>query len=357
MVAAARAREAGFGAARAHHRLRPAPPGRARGGARGSPRALGAERHIVLPLDLRAFGGSALTDDIDVPKGGVERRRIPVTYVPARNTIFLSLALGWAEAAGARDLFIGVNALDYSGYPDCRPDFIAAFEHLATLATKAGRRRRALHRSTRRSMHMTKADIAARGGAARPRRRHELVLLRSGAGRPALRPLRQLPAARARASRKPACPIRRRYAAHGHELRRQGDVPDPAGGGHAGRPPRRLPALRRLQPLDRAASRTARPRLHFCDTDFVGTDGVNGGRYEAGGAGREGERACGGSGERPLVVVTGGEPMLQLDAPLIDALHAGGFEIAVETNGTLPAPAGIDWICVSPKAGTEVVQR
>ncbi|MDT9599848.1 7-cyano-7-deazaguanine synthase QueC [Sphingosinicella rhizophila] len=99
--------------------------------------ALGVERHVVIPLDLRAFGGSALTDDIDVPKDGLGED-IPVTYVPARNTIFLSLALGWAEAAGARDMFIGVNALDYSGYPDCRPDFIAAFERLAGLATKAG---------------------------------------------------------------------------------------------------------------------------------------------------------------------------------------------------------------------------
>ncbi|MEO5868194.1 MAG: 7-cyano-7-deazaguanine synthase QueC [Sphingomonas sp.] len=119
--------------------------------------ALGAERHIVLQLDLSAFGGSALTADIDVPKGGVVPG-IPVTYVPARNTIFLSLALGWAEAAGARDLYIGVNALDYSGYPDCRPEFIAEFEALAELATKAGvegtpfRIRAPLQ-------HMTKADI------------------------------------------------------------------------------------------------------------------------------------------------------------------------------------------------------
>jgi 7-cyano-7-deazaguanine synthase len=100
-------------------------------------RALGAERHIVLPIDLTGFGGSALTADIAVPKTGVEPG-IPVTYVPARNTIFLSVALGWAEAAGARDLFIGVNALDYSGYPDCRPEFIAAFEAMANAATKAG---------------------------------------------------------------------------------------------------------------------------------------------------------------------------------------------------------------------------
>jgi 7-carboxy-7-deazaguanine synthase (Cx14CxxC type) len=97
----------------------------------------------------------------------------------------------------------------------------------------------------------------------------------------------------------------------------------------------------------------------FCDTDFVGTDGVNGGRYDAA-ALADGARALWGepgSGPAPLVVVTGGEPMLQLDSPLLDALHDRGFEVAVETNGTLPAPAGLDWICVSPKAGTEVVQR
>ncbi len=98
---------------------------------------LGAERHVVLPLDLRQFGGSALTDDIAVPKTGVAPG-IPVTYVPARNLIFLSLTLGWAEALEARDIFIGVNALDYSGYPDCRPEFIAGFAALAELATKAG---------------------------------------------------------------------------------------------------------------------------------------------------------------------------------------------------------------------------
>ena len=97
-------------------------------------------------------------------------------------------------------------------------------------------------------------------------------------------------------------------------------------------------------------------QCRFCDTDFVGTDGENGGRYEAG-ALAERAAALWGRGARPLVVVTGGEPTLQLDAPLIDALHAAGFEIAIETNGTLPAPAGLDWICVSPKAGTEIVQR
>ena len=99
--------------------------------------ALLADKHIILPIDLTAFGGSSLTSDAPVPKDGVEAG-IPSTYVPARNTVFLSLALAWAEASGARDLFVGVNAVDYSGYPDCRPDFIAAFEALANQATKAG---------------------------------------------------------------------------------------------------------------------------------------------------------------------------------------------------------------------------
>jgi 7-cyano-7-deazaguanine synthase len=117
-----------------------------------------ADRHVVLPLDLRAFGGSALTSDIAVPKDGVDHG-IPVTYVPARNTIFLSLSLGLAEASGARDIFIGVNALDYSGYPDCRPDFVAEFEQLANVATKAGveGEKFTIHAPL---LHMTKADIA-----------------------------------------------------------------------------------------------------------------------------------------------------------------------------------------------------
>ena len=117
-----------------------------------------ADRHIILPLDLRAFGGSALTSDADVPKDGVQPG-IPITYVPARNLVFLSLALAWAEAEGVRDLFIGVNALDYSGYPDCRPEFITGFERLARVATKAGSEGEAI------TIHaplqeMTKAEIA-----------------------------------------------------------------------------------------------------------------------------------------------------------------------------------------------------
>ena len=156
MVAAARAREAGFAVLalsidyNQRHRVELAAAHRVA-------QAMGAVRHIVLPIDLSVFGGSALTADIAVPKSGVGTD-IPVTYVPARNTIFLSLALGWAEAAGARDLFIGVNALDYSGYPDCRPEFIAAFEEMAALATKAGVEGQGL-RIHAPLQHMTKADI------------------------------------------------------------------------------------------------------------------------------------------------------------------------------------------------------
>lgn len=103
--------------------------------------SIGVAEHRVVAIDLRAFGGSALTDDIPVPKGRATaemQHGIPITYVPARNTIFLAFALAWAEVLGANDIYLGVNALDYSGYPDCRPEYIAAFEKMASLATKAG---------------------------------------------------------------------------------------------------------------------------------------------------------------------------------------------------------------------------
>lgn len=128
--------------------------------------SLGVAQHRVATIDLRVFGGSALTDDIDVPKGrnsAEMEHGIPVTYVPARNTIFLSFALAWAEVLGASDVFIGVNALDYSGYPDCRPEFIHAFESMANLATKAGvegRQKLEIHAPL---MQMTKAQIIKRG--------------------------------------------------------------------------------------------------------------------------------------------------------------------------------------------------
>jgi 7-cyano-7-deazaguanine synthase len=134
--------------------------------ARRVARALGVADHRVAEIDLRAFGGSALTDDIAVPKGRAAEEigaGVPVTYVPARNTIFLSFALAWAEVLGTGDIFIGVNALDYSGYVDCRPEFVEAFERLANLATKA-----AVEGAVRVRIHaplvaLTKAEIIARG--------------------------------------------------------------------------------------------------------------------------------------------------------------------------------------------------
>ena len=130
--------------------------------------ALGAAEHRVVRVDLRAFGGSALTADIEVPKGRGRQEMgqgIPVTYVPARNTIFLAFALAWAEVLEASDIFIGVNAIDYSGYPDCRPEFIQAFERMANLATKAGvegRTRTKIHTPL---VHLSKAEIIRLGAS------------------------------------------------------------------------------------------------------------------------------------------------------------------------------------------------
>ncbi len=128
--------------------------------------AIGAVEHRIAAIDLRVFGGSALTAEIDVPKGRATDEMshgIPVTYVPARNTIFLSFALAWAEVLGASDIFIGVNALDYSGYPDCRPEFIAAYETMANLATKAGVGGRQPLKIHTPLIAMTKAQIIAKG--------------------------------------------------------------------------------------------------------------------------------------------------------------------------------------------------
>src|SRR5437588_9962035 len=131
--------------------------------ARAVARSLGVARHLELAVDLRAIGGSALTSAADVPRDrDLAATDIPATYVPARNTIFLSLALGWAEVLDARDLVIGVNALDYSGYPDCRPEFIAAFESLGTLATRAGIEGARFNVHTP-LIHLTKAEIIRRG--------------------------------------------------------------------------------------------------------------------------------------------------------------------------------------------------
>jgi 7-cyano-7-deazaguanine synthase len=123
----------------------------------------GAERHVIVDIDLQQIGGSALTADIDVPKDRELDEQIPVTYVPARNTIFLSYALGWAEVLNVFDIYIGVNALDYSGYPDCRPEFISAFETMANLATKAAVDGKGKYRIHTPLLHLTKGEIIQKG--------------------------------------------------------------------------------------------------------------------------------------------------------------------------------------------------
>jgi 7-cyano-7-deazaguanine synthase len=158
MVAAGLAREAGYGVIALtidygqRHRVELE-------ASRAVAAHVGVARHIILPMDLSVFGGSALTADIPVPKGGVAEHGIPATYVPARNIIFLSLTLGLAEAVGAHRVYIGVNSLDYSGYPDCRPEFIAAFQTMAALGTKAGVDGHPVQ-IVAPLQHMTKADIA-----------------------------------------------------------------------------------------------------------------------------------------------------------------------------------------------------
>ena len=134
--------------------------------ARKVAKAFGAQEHLVINIDLKKIGGSALTDDIDVPKTGTEASRaegIPVTYVPARNTIFLAYALAWAEVLQSSDIFLGVNAIDYSGYPDCRPEYIEAFERMANLATKAALQGITQTKIRTPLIHMTKAQIIQKG--------------------------------------------------------------------------------------------------------------------------------------------------------------------------------------------------
>ena len=176
--------------------------------------ALGVSRHVVVDIDLRVFGGSALTDDVAVPKDRPPEAigaDIPVTYVPARNTIFLSFALAWAEVLEAGDIFIGVNALDYSGYPDCRPEYVEAYERMANLATKAGVAGRTRLTIRTPLIQMTKAEIVragvALGGALRASRRRATT---AGSRRATVRTLRRLrspsPGVARRATRGPVLP-------------------------------------------------------------------------------------------------------------------------------------------------------
>ena len=164
---------------------------------------LGAHEHRVMGVDLAGIGGSALTDaTVAIPESPSEG--IPVTYVPARNTLLLSLALGWAEVIGAVDIFVGVNAVDYSGYPDCRPEFLAAFEKLAQLATKAGIEGAPARNPRTLGSSLQSGDHPSRNGFG-SRLRHDGILLSSGRGRSCLRKMRFLPLARGRLRRR-RCP-------------------------------------------------------------------------------------------------------------------------------------------------------
>ena len=299
---------------------------------------LGAERHIVLPLDLSRFGGSALTDDIAVPKGGLGRTtsRSP-TSPRATPSSSRSAWAGPRRRARATSSSASTRSI-IRAIPIAGPTSSRAFEAMANLATKAGveGERFRVHTPL---IAMTKADIvreAARLGldAGMSWSCYDPAPDRQHCG------LCDSCRLRAKGFAEAGLPDPTRYAASAMSyavkeifLTLQGE------GMQAGR---RAVFLRFAgcnlwtgREEDRAEA-----QCNFCDTDFVGMDGENGGRYEAGGARRQGRARCGARRSGRLVVITGGEPMLQLDAALIDALHARGFEIAVESNGTLPAPAG-----------------
>ena len=242
--------------------------------------------HVVAEIDLRVFGGSALTADIAVPKGrsqGEIGAGIPITYVPARNTIFLSFALAWAEMLGASDIFIGVNALDYSGYPDCRPEYIEAFERMANLATKAGvegTQRLTIHTPL---IELTKAGSSAAGSRSASTTRPRTSCYDPDARGPRLRRVRRLPAAAAGLRGGRASPIPRAYqpdaavAAMTYTVKEifytlQGE------GANAGRPA----VFCRFAGCNLWTGREedrATAVCTFCDTDFVGTDGPGGGKF------------------------------------------------------------------------------
>lgn len=342
----------------------------------------GAAEHRVATIDLGLFGGSALTDRaLEVPRDRAEDEvggDVPITYVPARNTIFLAHALAYAEVIGAHDIFIGVNSLDYSGYPDCRPEFVDAFERLANLATRAATEEGARLRIRTPLLHLTKARIIQRGmelgvdyalttscydptdgGLACGRCDACQLRLRgfAAAGLTDPAPYTYRDGGDARdAGSAPAAPTdadssarARSYTVKEIFYTLQGE------GANAGRPA----VFCRFSGCNLWTGREedrATATCTFCDTDFVGI-GPDGGRFAdaASLADAVAARWPAAAGGRPLVVCTGGEPLLQLDAAAVEALHARGFEVAVETNGTRPAPPGLDWICVSPKAGAPLI--
>ena len=305
-------------------------------------------------LDIASFGRvaeSALTADRAIE---ADARGLPTTFVPGRNLVFFVYAAALADRRGAHALVGGMCETDFSGYPDCRPRH--AGRHGAGAA--AGHGAPLPHRDAADAAHQGR-DLGAgaparrrRPGGADPDGDAHLLPRRPNAP-PLGRRLRRLPRLRAARPRMGRLAARGRasvtYAAKELFLTLQGE------GGQAGRAAVFLRFagcnLWSGREQDRAAAACT-----FCDTDFVGVDGPGGGRFASPDALADAAAALWrGEGSR-LVVCTGGEPLLQLDPPLIVALHARGFEVAVETNGTLPAPPGLDWICVSPKGAQPVVQ-
>ena len=336
------------------------------GRASGSPRRPASRAHVVADIDLRMFGGSALTDDIDVPKAALATPRwptgIPVTYVPARNTIFLSFALAWAEALGASDIFIGVNALDYSGYPDCRPEYIEAFERMANLATKAG-----VEGTQRLKIH-TPLIAPDQGGdhPARARARRRLRPHASVATTPTQQGracgtcdscLLRLQGLRGGGHRR-IPPRYQQDAAVAMTLHGQGDLLHAAGRGRQRRAARRCSAASPAATSGRAARRTApraictvlrhRLRRHRRRRRRQVPHRRGARRRRRGAVAGANGRGAAASWSAPAA-----SRSCSSTRPLIDASTTRGFEVAVETNGTLEPPDGIDWICVSPKAGAE----
>ncbi len=315
------------------------------------------EDHV---LDLTSFGAIAETAMTSQAAFEIDATgACPRTFVPGRNLVFFVYAAALADRRGARALVGGMCETDYSGYPDCRRETLDALQQALNLGMG-----RDFTIETP-LMWLTKAQTwaLAKGlggkelGGADPRREPHLLRRRARQA-PRLGPrLRRLPGLRAarqglgRVDRgRPAGGRAMTYSVKEIFLTLQGE------GGQAGR----AAVFCRFAGCNLWTGREqdrADAVCQFCDTDFVGTDGPGGGKFTTPAALAEAVEAAWGAGpDARLVVCTGGEPLLQLDEPLIAALHARGFEVAVETNGTLPAPAGLDWVCVSPKAGAPLVQ-
>ena len=338
-----------------------------------------SKRRAASPTDMRFDSTSSPISIFECSADRRSRRRsgsqgsspgelgagIPITYVPARNTIFLSFALAWAEVLGARDIFIGVNALDYSGYPDCRPEYIAALRADGEPRDARGVEGHAADRDPHTAIDLTKRQIIELG-----RRLGVDYALTTSCYDPTptaracghcdacqlrLRGFREAGTVGSRALR----PRRTRAVQPRDDLHGQGDLLHAAGRGRERRAAGRVLPVHRLQPVDgaRGGSRTVRSARSA--TRISSASGPDGGKFATADALADAVAHAGrgrsSAGARPLRRVHGRRAAAPTRRRRRRALHARGFEIAVETNGTQPAPAGIDWVCVSPKARRRLV--